>query len=139
MLIELTKLAKQGDEVGVRRLLEQGVPAEGVDRDRLQWSLQIAAGRGHLEIVKLLLAAGADVDHADRDGFTPTTSAARAGKWRVVKLLAEQGADFSILDGYGRSGLDYLQRCRGKRNRAEIEAVLAARGSGPIQHSPASE
>jgi ankyrin repeat protein len=128
----LTKLAEEGDEEGVRRMLEQGTPVDIIDNGRFNVTpLGAAARSGHLEIVKILLAAGADVNRVDPDGFSPVTLAARAGKWRVVKVLAEHGGDFRILDGHGRSGHDYLRRCRGKRNRTDIEAVLAARGAGP--------
>jgi hypothetical protein len=128
----ITLLADEGDEEGVRRMLDEGTPADSIDNDRFNVTpLQVAARGGHLGIVELLLARGANVNHADLDGFSPVTSAARAGKWRVVKLLAEHGGDFRKPDGHGMSGHDYLRRCRGKRNRAAIESVLAQRGSPP--------
>lgn len=127
----LTKLAQEGDEAGVRRMLEAGTPVDIIDNGRFNMTpLQVAAHAGHLEIVKLLLAAGANVNHVDHDDFTPVTSAARAGKWAVLKVLAEHGGDFHKCDGHGKSGYEYLKRCRGKRNREAIEAVLAQR-AGP--------
>lgn len=126
----LTRLAAEGDENGVRALLAEGTPVDVIDNGRFNVTpLQVAAGAGHLEVVTILLAAGANVNHVDHDGFSPVTAAARAGKWLVVKVLAEHGADFENRDGHGKSGLDYLQRRRGKRNRAAIEAVLAQRES----------
>lgn len=128
----ITRLAEQGDEEGVRRMLDGGTPVDDIDNGRFDVTpLQVAARGGHPEIVELLLARGANVNHSDGDNFSPVTSAARAGKWRVVKLLAEHGGDFRKPDGHGKSGHDYLRQCRGKRNRAAIEAVLAQRGSPP--------
>jgi ankyrin repeat protein len=125
----LTRLAEEGDADGVRRLLEQGAFVDVIENGRFnETPLQVAARSGHLEVVNRLLAAGANVNHVDNDGFSPVTSAARAGRWRVVKVLAEAGGDFRVYDGHGKTGYDYLRRCRGKRNRAEIEAVLARRG-----------
>ena len=49
----------------------------------------------------------------------------------MVKVLAEHGGDFHKRDGHGKSGYDYLRRCRGKRNRAAIAAALAGPGSAP--------
>jgi ankyrin repeat protein len=49
-------------------------------------ALHLAAGNGHLEVVKLLVARGAEVDaHRDR-GYTPLHAAARGQP--VVRVLA---------------------------------------------------
>ncbi|WP_406694654.1 ankyrin repeat domain-containing protein [Singulisphaera sp. Ch08] len=124
----ITKLAEEGDEEGVRRMLDEGVPVDTIDNGRFNVTpLQVAAQASRLEIVKVLLAAGANVNHFDHDDFSPVTAAARAGKWSVVRVLAEHGGDFRKYDSHGKSGHDYLRRCRGKRNRAAIEAALEAR------------
>lgn len=129
MFAGLTKLAEEGDEEGVQRMLDEGTPVDYIDNGRFNMTpLQVAAQAGHLAIVEMLLAAGANVNHFDHDDFSPVTSAARAGRWAVVKLLAEHGGDFTKWDGHGKTGLEYLRRCRGKRIRTEIEEVLARRG-----------
>ncbi|PTB65863.1 ankyrin, partial [Trichoderma citrinoviride] len=57
--------------------------------------LQSAAESGHMNIVKLLLSAGADVnaEPADDGGGTALRAAAGEGHLDIVKLLLEAGAD----------------------------------------------
>ena len=52
----------------------------------------MAALKGHLEVVRLLLEAGADKDSATTDGATALLEAAMAGHLEVVRLLLETGA-----------------------------------------------
>ena len=128
MSLSINDLAKLGDIAGIQRLLEQGVPVDFIDNGRFnETALQIAGRHGHLETVELLLAAGANVNHEDHDGFSPVTSAARPKQWAVVKKLIEHGADAHVKDGYGMSAADYLSRCRSQRVRGEIEEVLTRR------------
>ena len=55
-------------------------------------TLWIAAEKGHVEVVKLLLTEGnAEVDKAANDGVTPLYAAAMQGKTEVVKLLLTEG------------------------------------------------
>ncbi len=131
MLVSINELARRGDLSGVQALLESGTAVDFIDNGRFnETALQIAGRAGFLDLVELLLAAGADVNHKDHDGFSPVTSAARARNWAVVKRLAECGADFQVYDGYGQCGTDYLSRCRRQKMRQEIEDILAKRAAG---------
>ncbi|KAF5826529.1 hypothetical protein DUNSADRAFT_2821 [Dunaliella salina] len=53
---------------------------------------------GRLEVVKLLLDRGADMDMADEDGHTPLWQACYGGRLEVVKLLLDRGADMDMAD-----------------------------------------
>jgi ankyrin repeat protein len=53
--------------------------------------LYIAAGEGHLAVVKLLLEKGAAIEAKAEDGCTPLSTAAFNGHADVVKLLLERG------------------------------------------------
>jgi N-acetylmuramoyl-L-alanine amidase len=55
-------------------------------------ALMAAAGAGHVDIVALLLRAGASVDARNRDGWTALTFAAAGGHAAVVELLLAHGA-----------------------------------------------
>ena len=56
-------------------------------------SIHKAAFEGDIEAVKQHLAAGADVNAKDEDGYTPLNFAAQQGHKEVVELLIAKGAD----------------------------------------------
>jgi ankyrin repeat protein len=68
-------------------------------------ALMFAARDGHIEAVRALLAAGAEVDFADPDGSTPLLVALMNGHWDVAKLLVDSGADVNLWDWWGQSPL----------------------------------
>lgn len=71
-------------------------------------ALNAAAGDGNIEIVKLLLDNGADINGVDLMlGWTPLMSAANDGHNEIVKLLIKRGADIDIQDTGGYTALIY--------------------------------
>lgn len=54
--------------------------------------LILAVGNGHLEAARVLLEAGANVNHAASEGYTPLILAAMLGDIPMIRLLAERGA-----------------------------------------------
>lgn len=68
----LISASRAGNDRLVRQLLRQG--ADPNDTEGQLWGntpLKEAANYGHLEVVELLIAAGADLNKADRAGETP--------------------------------------------------------------------
>ena len=55
-----------------------------------------AAARGNLEVVKLFVGAGMDVNATDNDGGTVLHWAAGGGSLEVVKYLVGEGADVTV-------------------------------------------
>ena len=53
----------------------------------------VAASRGHVEAITLLVKQGADVNLANKDGQTPTFRAAENGHANAIKALQSMGAD----------------------------------------------
>ena len=55
--------------------------------------MYIAADQGHTHVVMELIKAGADVNQATSDGFTPLFLAAQLGHDGCVAVLIQAGAD----------------------------------------------
>ena len=87
------------------------------------------------EMIELLLLHGAKVNrqgiayvtkkHIVKD-VTPLMIAAWLGKPKIVKLLLKSGANPSIKDAEGCNALDWAKRCRSKKSRDQVSAILSA-------------
>ena len=89
----LMKAVKSNDVALVQRLIGQGADVNELDANQ-DAPLIIASYKGHTEIVKLLLEAGADVSVVD-PGMKATAlhAAAYAGNAEAAGLLIEYGVD----------------------------------------------
>ena len=92
----LIPAAHYGHVDTVRELLGTSIDIDHVNR--LGWTALLEAvilgdgGPRHTEIVRLLVAAGADVNLPDRSGVSPLAHARRAGQSSIVAILAGAGA-----------------------------------------------
>jgi ankyrin repeat protein len=68
-------------------------------------ALLFATREGHLEVVKQLLAGGADIEKADADGVTPLLMAVLNGQIPVAEYLLDRGANVKAMDWYGQTPL----------------------------------
>jgi uncharacterized protein len=67
--------------------------------------LLYAARDGRLEIARMLLDAGADIEYVDGNGITPLLSAITNNHPDVARLLIDRGANVKATDWYGRTPL----------------------------------
>jgi ankyrin repeat protein len=106
----LMRAAFSGDIELVKLLLAHGADAHIISSDR-ETTLMAASGEGfingyhrarplaeRLEVVKLLVEMGEDVNAADNYGITPLMDASNLGDLNVVKYLVEKGADLNAHD-----------------------------------------
>ncbi len=68
-------------------------------------ALIYAARAGHIEAVKVLLDAGADVNQASNYGWTPLLAATQNRNYQVGKLLIDSGADVNLSNNGGWTNL----------------------------------
>ncbi|CAK1550702.1 unnamed protein product [Leptosia nina] len=121
----LIAAARHGREAAVRILLEKFRPPvrletegtvkfdeyviEETIRDFLYLTgataLWCAAGAGHLGIVKRLVRAGANVNHATKTLSTPLRAACFDGRLDIVKYLVRHGADIHKANKYNNTCL----------------------------------
>ena len=96
----LFDLAALGDADGLALALRDGDPANEADEIG-RTPLFIAARNNHLEVVRVLLASGADPNRAAHDGQTPLSTAclhtlSQECDVEIVRALVEHGAPMTV-------------------------------------------
>ena len=74
--------------------------ADEIGTDNENVSLHTAAEEGNIDIVRLLIERGAEVDSRDDAGHTPLHEASRSGHVEVARALIDYGADINARDRY---------------------------------------
>lgn len=106
--------------------LEQTMPWKGAS------PLHLAAERGKSEIIKLLLAAGADPNLTDRLGQTPLHLAAAGGHAAAVRLLITK----TNVEIKSKAGWEALHLAANNGDAETVQALLGA-GVSPDATGPA--
>jgi ankyrin repeat protein len=97
--------------------------ARGADVNKTGWTaLHYAATSGHVAIIQMLLDEHAYIDAESPNKTTPLMMAAHYGTPQAVKLLLEAGADPTLRNELGLSAVDFAQRGN-RRDAAEMIAL----------------
>ena len=162
----LLRAAKALDAPAIKILLEKGANL-GLSNNRGITPVMAAAGLGStdadtrgiyitedvqqrsIESLKLLLAAGADINAKDGTrGLTPLHEAARWGWNDVVRFLVDHGADLQAKDNRGMTPVDSAMGKAGGNSRggqridvhedtaALLNQLIAAAGAKPAAARP---
>jgi len=136
---EFLDAAMDGDVQLVKEFLDKGVGVNVTydDEENLNALMQAAVG-SHVEVVKVLLAAGAEVDARAGDGMTAFLIAVDACAsnhgdleieepyWEVMRLLAGSGADVNAKNSDGQTAMAIAKSYDDQRV-VEVLAELGAR------------
>ncbi len=121
--------AYRGDLAEMKALFAEGVDVNastGGGGHETDPALIVAAGEGHIEVVKFLLDNGADVNIKGTNGIdTALMSAAGGGHKEIVKLLIDKGADVNAIGSKGRTALAIAV----DKNHSEIIEMLKRAGA----------
>uniref|UniRef100_UPI00358EECE8 caskin-1-like n=1 Tax=Myxine glutinosa TaxID=7769 RepID=UPI00358EECE8 len=85
--------------------------------------LHLAAKNGHVDIIRMLILAGIDINRQTRFG-TALHEAALYGKTEVVRLLIESGVNVHIRNSYNQTALDIVNQFTGTQACREIKHML---------------
>ena len=88
----LRRAARAGRAARVQALLADGADPDADDPNSRKTALHWAALNGHQAVVKLLVAAGADVTLMDGDGFRAADLARANGEDEIEQVLKKAGA-----------------------------------------------
>ncbi|XP_019852449.1 PREDICTED: serine/threonine-protein phosphatase 6 regulatory ankyrin repeat subunit C-like [Amphimedon queenslandica] len=89
---KLLQSAENGDQKRVLKALEANADIKCINESK-ETALHLAARKGHLEIVEILLTKGANVtfNFNDKNKWTPLDVAVKEGHEKIAKLLVEKG------------------------------------------------
>ena len=116
------------DAASTRVLIQAGENVNASTLDGKYTPLMRAADNGNIEIARMLIEAGAEVNWVSINGYTALTEAAVKGHTDMVRLLAEEGADLN----YVSDALPYYTPLvhAAQQNHTHIVRELLDRGAG---------
>jgi uncharacterized protein len=114
-----------GKPEAARLLLERGADVNPRGRGWMTGTpLHSAASGRHVNVVDILLAAGADPDARQSGGWTPLHAGAHNGDVATVALMVTAGADLRAVNDGGESALSLAQESGDAATIAAVKTAL---------------
>ncbi len=124
----LMAAAASGDQKTMELLLTGGIPADIQEQTRGFTALEIAAGHGHNDIIKLLIVkSGAWVNLKNFKGRTALMIASESGHADTVDFLLSNGAKVNLKDKNGWTALMFAAY----NNHLQTAHILMDWGANP--------
>jgi hypothetical protein len=124
----IARYSAAGDTARVQRLLDSGQSPDGKDY-KSRPAIELAVHFQRADVVRVLVAGGADLDVQTSRRMPPLHYAALRGYSEIVELLIAGGARLDFVDGRGHSALGWAIRAR-KWRSATLLAEAGARVHG---------
>ncbi|RZC37193.1 protein phosphatase 1 regulatory subunit 12B-like, partial [Asbolus verrucosus] len=91
-------------------------------------ALHVAAAKGYIDVMEILLQCGADIDSQDVDGWTPLHAAAHWGHKDACQILSENLSDMDAKNYVGQTPFDladtdmlkFLEDLKRKQNKEDV-------------------
>ena len=116
-----------GHRAVVEFLLENGADVRAAAKNAQKvTALHAGASRGDIEIVRMLLEAGADANAKQEGGFVPLHSAAQNGNAPLVELLLKHGARADARNDKGKTPSDIAAEAGHKDLAGRLRSGAAA-------------
>ncbi len=123
--VDINEAADSGDLAAVKELVEKDASLLESRDGNGSTPLHIACTKGHLELVRYLLTAGADPLAGDNENSTPLHAAAIGGNTDIAQLLLDRNIDVDIRDDNGMTPLLFA----GYRGQREMIDFLVSKGA----------
>lgn len=128
--------AEKNDSRALKKLLDSGIDPNVRDYDRGATPLHLAANKGHVEAIEILIDAGADVNATNNRGRTPIHSLMEMRFYKIVLWLIKYcGGDAFREDSRGLTPYDLAQGFMQKEidgtfmpNSHQISLIQARKG-----------
>jgi ankyrin repeat protein len=121
---------------GDKKIVQSFLKGKEVDVNERDWddltALITASSAGHLDIVKILLKAGADVNASDKDGITALMEASIMGHEKIVNTLIDAGAE---IDFKSNSGVTALWLAAGENRIGVMKNLLKKNADASVTRS----
>lgn len=100
--------------------------------------LHIALDREEVaaDLVAVLIAGGADIEHQGTGGVTPLLRALSKGNQPAVEVLLEAGADVDVENNHGVNAVSWAQALSQRFNNTNLHDVLLAAKEKKLAENP---
>ncbi|XP_037950810.1 protein fem-1 homolog B isoform X2 [Teleopsis dalmanni] len=94
-------------------------------------ALWVAAGMGHMQIVKLLVKRGADVNHNTKAQSSPLRAACYEGRLDIVRYLIQHGAEVNLANQYNNTSI----MIAAYKGHTDVVDTLLKNGASPNEQA----